>query len=82
MILPTIEHTSPSFIMAYQIDESLCDMMIENIEGMQKSANYDKARGYSRLNESHLDSDIKDNYIAEASHNKTVIHGKWSPIYT
>tara|TARA_B110000908_G_scaffold121950_1_gene143032 strand:+ start:219 stop:785 length:567 start_codon:yes stop_codon:yes gene_type:complete len=64
MILPTIEHTSPSFIMAYQIDESLCDMMIENIEGMQKSANYDKARGYSRLNETHLDSDIKDNYIA------------------
>ena len=25
---------------------------------------------------------LKDNYIAEAEHNKTVVKGKWSPIYT
>ncbi len=29
MILPTIKHTSPSFIMAYQMDEKICDKIIE-----------------------------------------------------
>ena len=62
MILPEIPHTSPSFIMAYQIDEKLCDMIVENFEDVKKLTQYDKIRGYHRLPESKLDSDILENY--------------------
>ena len=61
MILPEIPHTSPSFIMAYQIDEKLCDMIVENFEDVKKLTQYDKIRGYHRLPESKLDSDILEN---------------------
>jgi len=65
MNLPTIPHTSPSFIMAYQIDEELCDKIIENFEGMKKGQTIDEVRGYTRMNESMLDSDILEDYTKE-----------------
>jgi hypothetical protein len=63
MILPEIKHTSPSFIMACTIDEDLCDKIIENFDDMSKVAQYDKVRGYHRLNEGHLDSDILEDFM-------------------
>ena len=63
MILPEIEHTSPSFIMACIIDEDLCDKIVENFDDMSKVAQYDKVRGYHRLNEGHLDSDILEDFM-------------------
>ena len=84
MILPEFEHTSPSFIMACTIDESLCDKIVENFNDMGKAANYDKLRGYHRLNETHLDSDILEDYT-EAIKGAFELYEKeyqWSNIMT
>lgn len=58
MILPTIEHTSPSFIMAYQMDEKICDMIVDNFDDLPKLTNFDDLRGYHRLSNGNLDPDI------------------------
>jgi hypothetical protein len=84
MILPEIEHTSPSFIFSCTIDESLCDDIIENFDAMGNSATYDKLRGYNRLNQKHLDSDILEAYT-EAIENAFELYKKeypWSNIMT
>ena len=62
MRLPAIEHTSPSFISMYQIDGDLCDKIIENFNDLSKLTTYDELRGYSRLSENNLDSDILEEY--------------------
>ena len=63
MILPEIPHTSPSFIMAYQIDEDLCDKIVENFEDLKKITHYDEVRGYHRLSDNKLDDDIREDYM-------------------
>jgi len=63
MILPTIKHTSPSFIMAYQMDEKICDKIIDNFDDLPKLTNYDELRGYHRLSNNNLDPDILEDYM-------------------
>lgn len=84
MILPEVPHTSPSFVMAYQIDESLCDKITENFEDVRKLTNYDEMRGYHRLSDSRLDSDIREDYMeAITSAFKAYIEVyEWSNIMT
>lgn len=63
MKLPEIEHSSPSFITAYQIDTDLCDKIVENFEDLRKITNYDELRGYHRLSNKDLDDDILKEYM-------------------
>ena len=64
MILPEIEHTSPSFIMSYQIDKDICDKIIKDFESRETKQVYDKLRGYYRVVNSEMDKDIMNRYVA------------------
>lgn len=82
MILPEIEHSSPSFIMAYQIDESICDKIVADFELSERKPVYDKMRGYHRLLNGAMDSQIMDEYMksVNAAFNAYKRVYKWSHI--
>ena len=63
MLLPQIDHTSPSFIMAYQMDGDICDKIIEDFEYRENNSFFDKVRGYHRLQNGQMDSDLMDEYM-------------------
>lgn len=64
MLLPQIDHTSPSFIMAYQMDGDICDKIIEDFDYRENNSTFDKVRGYHRLQNGQMDSDLMDEYMA------------------
>lgn len=82
MILPEIQHASPSFIMSYQIDKDICDKIIKDFESRETKQVYDKLRGYYRVVNSEMDKDIMNRYVANI-HNAFEMYKKtynWSHI--
>lgn len=63
MILPEINHTSPSFIMPYKMDTEICDKIVEDFESKRNLTTYDKLRGYHRLQNGQMDQGIMDEYM-------------------
>ena len=60
-----IEHSSPSFVLAAKIDLDLCDAIIEDFREKDALSQFDKVRGYFRLNDRQMDSDLMKRYLRE-----------------
>ena len=60
-----IEHSSPSFILAAKIDLELCDAIIEDFREKDALSKFDKVRGYFRLNDRQMNSDLMKEYLRE-----------------
>ena len=52
-----------SFILQDYIDTNICDELIKNWEYNSDKSNFDKVRGYWRLNDGHLDPSLIKQYI-------------------
>ena len=65
MIQPEIPHTSPSYMISYQMDKDLCDRIVEDFDSRENRATVDKLRGYSRLNNQSMDQDLMTEYISD-----------------
>mgnify|MGYP003627029979 FL=1 len=84
MRLPPVEHTSPSFIMAYQMDEEICDKIVDNFDDLPKLTNFDEMRGYHRLSNGQLDPDILEEYLLKIKEafKAYVVEYEWVNIMT
>lgn len=60
-----IEHSSPSFILAAKIDLGLCDEIIEDFKEKDALSEFDKVRGYFRLNDRQMDQPLMKRYLKE-----------------
>jgi len=60
-----LEHDSPSFILATKIDLDLCDRIIEEFNQKDNLSQFDKVRGYFRLNDRQMDTQLMQEYLRE-----------------
>ncbi len=60
-----LEHDSPSFILAAKIDLDLCDRIIEEFNQKDNLSQFDKVRGYFRLNDRQMDTQLMQEYLRE-----------------
>ena len=60
-----IEHSSPSFILAVKIDLDLCDAIVEDFKEKDALSQFDKVRGYFRMNDRQMDQPLMKQYLAE-----------------
>ena len=60
-----LEQANPSFILSHYIDLKVCDNLVKEFNNVEDVANYDKFRGYYRVNDRTLPSPIIDSYLVE-----------------
>lgn len=60
-----IDHASPSFILTCKINEGLCDEILQAMDDKSHMSRYDEVRGYHRLSDRDMDSDLMKRYMRE-----------------
>jgi len=60
-----IEHNSPSFIAGWMINTDICDEIREEYDSKFHLANFDKKRGYHRLNDKQFDKNLMKRYLRQ-----------------
>jgi len=60
-----IEHNSPSFIAGWMINTDICDEIREEYDSKFHLANFDKKRGYHRLNDKQFNKNLMKKYLRQ-----------------